>query len=120
MLNIKEQQRIFRHQRIRDGLAGTPDRPRLCLHRSLNNLQAQIVDDSAGKVLIGKSTLAKDVKTKVKSGGNVSAASILGEALASEAIKKGIKKVAFDRGGYLYHGRIKAFAEAARKAGLEF
>ena|ERR1035437_3381066 len=120
MLNIKEQQRIFRHQRIRNGLSGTTQRPRLCLHRSLNNLQAQIVDDSAGKVLIGKSTLAKDVKAKSKTGGNVSAASILGEVLAAEAIKKGIKKVAFDRGGYLYHGRIKAFAEAARKAGLEF
>ncbi len=120
MLNIKEQQRIYRHQRIRDGLIGTSQRPRLCLHRSLNNLQAQIVDDSAGKVLIGKSTLAKDVKAKAKSGGNVGAASILGEVLAAEAIKKGIKKVAFDRGGYLYHGRIKAFAEAARKAGLEF
>jgi len=120
MLNIKEQQRIYRHERIRNGLAGTPDRPRLCLHRSLNNLQAQIVDDSAGKVLIGKSTLAKDVKSKLKSGGNVGAATVLGEALASEAIKKGIKKVAFDRGGYIYHGRVKAFAEAARKAGLEF
>ncbi len=86
----------------------------------MNNLQAQIVDDSAGKVLIGKSTLAKDVKSKAKTGGNVSAASVLGEVLATEAIKKGIKKVAFDRGGYLYHGRIKAFAEAARRAGLEF
>jgi large subunit ribosomal protein L18 len=120
MLNVKEQQRIYRHQRIRNGLNGTAVRPRLCLHRSLNNLQAQIVDDSAGKVLIGKSTLAKDVKSKLKSGGNVGAASVLGEVLAAEAIKKGIKKVAFDRGGYLYHGRIKAFAEAARKAGLEF
>ena len=120
MLNIKEQQRIYRHERIRDGLAGTTERPRLCLHRSLNNLQAQIVDDSIGKVLIGKSTLAKDVKSKSTTGGNVSAATILGEVLATEAIKKGIKKVAFDRGGYLYHGRIKAFAEAARKAGLEF
>jgi len=120
MLNVKEQQRIYRHERIRNGLAGTSQRPRLCLHRSLNNLQAQIIDDTAGKVLIGKSTLAKDVKSKAKTGGNVSAATVLGEALAAEAIKKGIKKVAFDRGGYLYHGRIKAFAEAARKAGLEF
>jgi large subunit ribosomal protein L18 len=120
MLNIKEQQRVFRHQRIREGLSGTSQRPRLCLHRSLNNLQAQIVDDSSGKVLIGKSTLAKDVKTKSKTGGNVNAATVLGEVLAVEAIKKGIKKVAFDRGGYLYHGRIKAFAEAARRAGLEF
>jgi large subunit ribosomal protein L18 len=120
MLNIKEQQRLHRHQRIRDVLSGTAERPRLCLHRSLNNLQAQIVDDAAGKVLVGKSTLAKDVKAKVKSGGNVSAAAILGEVLAAEAVKKGIKKVAFDRGGYLYHGRVKAFAEAARKGGLEF
>jgi len=120
MLNIKEQQRIYRHERIRNGLVGTPGRPRLCVHRSLNNLQAQIIDDSAGKVLIGKSTLAKDVKSKLKSGGNVNAAGVLGESLALEAIKKGIKKVSFDRGGYLYHGRIKAFAEAARKAGLIF
>jgi len=120
MLNIKEQQRIHRHQRIRARLSGTSARPRMCLHRSLNNLQAQIVDDAQGTVLVGKSTLAKDVKTKAKSGGNVGAATILGEVLAAEAIKKGIKKVAFDRGGYLYHGRIKAFAEAARKGGLEF
>jgi large subunit ribosomal protein L18 len=120
MLNVKEQQRIYRHQRIRRGVNGTTQRPRLCLHRSLNNLQAQIIDDSDGKVLLGKSTLAKDVKSKSKSGGNVSAASALGEALALEAMKKGIKKVAFDRGGYLYHGRIKAFAEAARRVGLEF
>jgi large subunit ribosomal protein L18 len=120
MLNIKEQQRTFRHQRIREGLSGTAGRPRLCLHRSLNNLQAQIIDDSVGKVLMGKSTLAKDVKSKLKTGGNVGAASILGEIVAAEAIKKGIKKVAFDRGGYLYHGRVKAFAEAARRAGLEF
>jgi large subunit ribosomal protein L18 len=120
MLNIKEQQRIYRHERIRKELAGTSQRPRLCLHRSLNNLQAQIVDDSAGKVLVGKSTLAKDVRSKAKTGGNISAASVLGEALAAEAIKKGIKKVAFDRGGYLYHGRVKAFAEAARRGGLEF
>src|SRR5208283_3223111 len=120
MLNIKEQQRIHRHQRIRDVLTGTQERPRLCLHRSLNNLQAQIIDDAAGKILMGKSTLAKEVKTKAKSGGNVTAASILGEVVAAEAIKKGIKKVAFDRGGYLYHGRVKAFAEAARRGGLEF
>ena len=120
MLNEKEQQRIYRHQRIRKVLSGTSQRPRLCLHRSLNNLQAQIIDDSAGKVLLGKSTLAKDVRSKFKSGGNINAAGVLGEVLAAEAIKKGIKKVAFDRGGYLYHGRVKAFAEAARRAGLEF
>ena len=120
MLNIKEVKRVYRHERIRKGISGSTERPRLCLHRSLNNLQAQIIDDTVGKVLIGKSTLAKDVKSKVKAGGNVKAATALGEALAAEALKKGIKKVAFDRGGYLYHGRIKAFAEAARKGGLEF
>ena len=120
MLNIKEQKRIFRHQRIRERLNGTARRPRLCLHRSLNNLQAQIIDDSVGKVLMGKSTLAKEIKSKIKTGGNIGAASILGEIVAAEAIKKGIKQVAFDRGGYLYHGRVKAFAEAARRAGLEF
>ena len=120
MISVKEHKRSFRHQRIRKGLAGTPERPRLCVHRSLNNLQAQIIDDSVGKIILGKSTLAKDVRAKIKTGGNVGAAAILGETLAAEAVKKGITKVCFDRGGYLYHGRIKAFAEAARKAGLEF
>src|SRR5882672_10935613 len=120
MLSVKEHKRIFRHQRIRKGVAGVAERPRLCLHRSLKNLQAQIIDDASGKIILGKSTLAKDVRSKLKSGGNVNAATILGQSLAAEAVKKGITKVCFDRGGYLYHGRIKAFAEAARKAGLEF
>ena len=120
MLSVKEHKRIFRHQRIRKSVAGTPGRPRLCLHRSLNNLQAQIIDDVSGKIILGKSTLAKDVRSKIKTGGNISAAAVLGEALAKEAKNKGITKVCFDRGGYLYHGRIKAFAEATRKAGLEF
>ena len=120
MLSVKETKRVYRHQRIRKMMAGTPDRPRLCLHRSINNLQAQIIDDASGKIILGKSTLAKDVKVKAKTGGNVSAAAVLGAALAGEAVKKGITRVCFDRGGYLYHGRIKAFAEAARKAGLDF
>ena len=120
MLNIKEQQRIFRHERIRKHMAGTSLRPRLCVHKSINNFQAQIVDDASGKILLGKSTLAKDIRSKIKSGGNVNAAEVLGEIFAAQAIKQGIKKVCFDRGGYVYHGRIKAFAEAARKAGLEF
>ena len=120
MISVKEHKRVFRHERIRKDMAGTPERPRLCVHRSLNNLQAQIIDDSAGRIILGKSTLAKDVRAKTKTGGNVGAAAILGETLAAEAVKKGITKVRFDRGGYLYHGRIKAFAEAARKAGLEF
>ena len=120
MISVKEHKRSFRHERIRKEMAGTSSRPRLCVHRSLNNLQAQIVDDSAGKIIMGKSTLAKDVRAKIKTGGNINAAAVLGEALAAEAVKKGITKVCFDRGGYLYHGRVKAFAEAARKAGLEF
>lgn len=120
MISVKENKRLYRHDRIRKSVVGTTERPRLCLHRSLNNLQAQIIDDTTGAIIVGKSTLAKDIRSKVKTGGNISAATVLGESLASEAKKKGITKVAFDRGGYLYHGRIKAFAEAARKAGLEF
>ncbi len=92
----------------------------MCIHRSLKNMSVSVVDDTAGKVIIGLSTLAKDVKGKVKNGGNIKAAEILGEAFAKLALVKGIKLVSFDRGGYMYHGRVKAFAEAARKAGLEF
>ena len=120
MISVKERKRSFRHERIRKDMAGTARRPRLCVHRSLNNLQAQIIDDAAGRIIMGKSTLAKDVRARIKTGGNVGAAAVLGEALAAEAVKKGITRVCFDRGGYLYHGRVKAFAEAARKAGLEF
>lgn len=120
MLDIKEQQRIFRHHRIRKKVVGISERPRLCVHKSLNNFQAQIIDDISGKVLLGKSTLAKDIRSKVKTGGNVQAAEILGKIFADEVIRRGIKSVCFDRSGYLYHGRIKAFADAARKAGLEF
>ncbi|MCC6758110.1 MAG: 50S ribosomal protein L18 [Candidatus Omnitrophica bacterium] len=109
-----------RHERVRKDVVGTPTRPRLCVHRSLNNLIAQIVDDSSRKVLFGVSTQSKDLRKKFKSGGNVEAASMLGEVVAQKAKKEGITKVSFDRGGYLYHGRVKAFAEAARKGGLEF
>ena len=111
---------MARHERIRKNLAGTKERPRLCVHRSLNNIYAQIIDDTSRKVLLGVSTLSKDIRKKVKSGGNLEAATVLGETIAALAQKKGIKKVAFDRGGYLYHGRVKAVAEAARKGGLEF
>jgi len=116
----KEMQRNARHQRIRQKVSGTPTRPRLCLHRSLKNLYAQIIDDSSGKTLFSMSTLTKAVKEKGKHGGNLKGATRLGEALAQMAKEKGITTVAFDRGGYLYHGRIKAFAEAARKGGLIF
>jgi large subunit ribosomal protein L18 len=118
--SILETKRIYRHKRIRKQISGTTERPRLCIHRSLKNLEASLIDDTTRKVLMGVTTLAKDVKAQVKTGGNIKAAGVLGEAFAKAAIAKGYKKVAFDRGGYLYHGRVKAFADAARKAGLEF
>ena len=116
----KKSKRIFRHQRIRRNLIGSTGRPRLCVYRSIKNLYAQVIDDTSGKVLFGMSTLTKDLRKKIKDGGNVEAASVLGEALAVKAKKEGVIKVCFDRGGYLYHGRVKAFAEAARKGGVEF
>jgi large subunit ribosomal protein L18 len=115
-----EVRRQARHERVRKTVVGTPERPRLCVHRSINNLTAQIVDDTSRKVLFGVSTQNKELRTKLKTGGNVSAATALGEVVAQKAQKEGITKVSFDRGGYLYHGRVKAFAEAARKGGLEF
>lgn len=118
--NEKKIKRIARHARIRKRMVGTPDRLRLSVSRSLKNFSAQIVDDTQGKVLFGISTLSKDVREKIKDGGNVKAAEALGTLMAEVAKKKGVTKVCFDRGGYLYHGRIKAFAEAARKGGLEF
>ncbi|HQP11029.1 MAG TPA: 50S ribosomal protein L18 [Candidatus Omnitrophota bacterium] len=116
----KELKRVGRHERIRKKVVGTGEQPRMCVHRSLANLYVQLVDDTKGKVLFGMSTRAKDISGKIKSGGNITAAALLGEAFAAEAKKKGIKKVCFDRGGYLYHGRVKAFAEGARKGGMEF
>lgn len=120
MLNKTEYKRMYRHRRLRRKLHGSTERPRLCVHRSLNNLQAQIVDDQAQKVILGVSTLDKELRAKIKSGGNVAAAAKLGELMAARAKAKGITKVCFDRGGYLYHGRVKAFAEAVRSGGLEF
>jgi large subunit ribosomal protein L18 len=120
MKDRREIQRVYRHRRIRKKIVGTSERPRVCLHRSSRNIAAQVIDDADGKVIFGMSTLAKDLRKKIKNGGNLQAAEVLGEAFAKEAQKKGIKQVRFDRGGYLYHGRIKAFAEAARKGGLEF
>ena len=102
------------HTRIREKLSGTAARPRLAVFRSLNNIYAQVIDDEQGTTLASASTI------KGKSGGNVAAAKEIGKAVAEAAAAKGIKQVVFDRGGYLYHGRIKALAEAAREAGLEF
>jgi len=104
------------HKRIRVKLAGTAERPRLSVYRSLNHIYAQVINDEQGVTLASASTLA----LKVKTGGNVAAAKEIGKAVAEQATAKGIKKVVFDRGGFLYHGRIKALADAAREAGLEF
>ena len=102
------------HDRIRRKLAGTGERPRLNVYRSLNHIYAQVIDDQKGETLVSASSI------KLKTGGNVASAKEIGKAVAELAVKKGIKKVVFDRGGYLYHGRIKALADAAREAGLEF
>ena len=104
------------HDRIRRKLSGTEARPRLNVYRSLNHVYAQVIDDQKGETLVSASTMA----LKLKTGGNVAAAKEIGKAVAEAAVKQGIKKVVFDRGGYLYHGRIKALADAAREAGLEF
>ena len=104
------------HARIREKLAGTSERPRLNVYRSLSHIYAQVVDDQKGETLVSASSLA----LKLKSGGNVAAAKEIGKAVAEKAVAKGIKQVVFDRGGYLYHGRVKALADAAREAGLEF
>jgi len=104
------------HQRIRRKLSGTDARPRLNVFRSLNHIYAQVIDDQKGETLVSASTMS----LKVKTGGNVAAAKEIGKAVAELAVAKGIKKVVFDRGGFLYHGRIKALADAAREAGLEF
>ena len=104
------------HARIRAKLSGTTERPRLNVYRSLSHIYAQVIDDQKGETLASASTLA----LKIKTGGNLAAAKEIGKAVAEQAVAKGIKRVVFDRGGYLYHGRIKALADAAREAGLEF
>ncbi len=116
----REYKRVLRHTRIRKKVTGTPDQPRLSVHRSHKNFYAQVIDDTTGKVLLSMSTLAKNLRPKIKDGGNVQAAEMLGEIFAQELKKKGVQKVCFDRGGYLYHGRVKAFADSARKGGMEF
>jgi large subunit ribosomal protein L18 len=104
------------HDRIRAKIQGTAERPRLNVYRSLNHIYAQVIDDAKGATLVSASTVA----AKTKAGGNVAAAKEVGKLVAERAQEKGIKKVVFDRGGYLYHGRIKALADAAREAGLDF
>lgn len=118
---IKSSGRQKRHRRIRKKIMGTIERPRLSVRRSTGHLYAQVIDDTTGKTLVSFSTLSADIKDKIKKdAGNVKGAVILGSAVADKCKKEGITKVVFDRAGYLYHGRVKALAEAARKGGLNF
>ena len=110
-------QRIKRHNRVRGKISGTAERPRLSVFRSENNIYAQVIDDVAGKTLASASTVEKAFEGN---GGNVDAAKKIGAAIAERALQKGIEEVVFDRGGYIYHGRVKALAEGAREGGLKF
>ena len=114
----RNEMRLERHNRIRKNLSGTPERPRLNVFRANAHITAQIIDDTKGITLVSASTLEKELN--IKNGGNVEAAKIIGAEIAKRAKKAKINKVVFDRGGYLYHGRVKALAEAARENGLEF
>ena len=109
-----------RHIHVRKHMSGTPERPRLNVFRSLNHVYAQVIDDSAGMTLAASSTIDREVREKVVGLPKTDQARVVGKLVAERAIAKGIKKVVFDRGGYKYHGRVKALAEAAREAGLEF
>ncbi len=116
----KREKREIRHKRLRKKIIGTEKKPRLCVYRALTNLQVQLIDDLNEKTLVSVSTAGKDFKKKTPYGGNAKAAELLGQELAEKAKNKGINEVIFDRGGFSYHGRIKTFAEAARKNGLKF
>ena len=112
--------RVKKHRRLRNRLSGTPECPRLAVFRSNNHMYAQIIDDTVGKTLVSASTLDKDVKAELEKTNNVEAASAVGTVIAKKALEKGINTVVYDRGGFIYAGKIKALAEAAREAGLEF
>ena len=112
--------RVKRHERVRKYVSGTPEVPRLCVFRSSKNIYAQIIDDVNGKTLAAASTLDKDIKAECGYGGNKEAAKLVGEKIGKVAVAAGIKQVCFDRGGYLYHGRVQELADGARSAGLEF
>ncbi|GAB4537464.1 MAG: 50S ribosomal protein L18 [Thermodesulfovibrionia bacterium] len=109
-----------RHIRVRKKVFGRPEMPRLNVFKSNKHIYAQIIDDTKGHTLVSASSLDKELKGRLKTGGNINASRIVGELIARRAIEQGIKRVVFDRGGYLYHGRIKALAQAAREGGLEF
>jgi large subunit ribosomal protein L18 len=112
--------RHTRHMRIRSRVIGTAQIPRMSIYRAHRNMFAQLIDDYEGRTLLSESTLSKGFQKELKYGGNTKAAALLGEMVAEKALKKGLKRIVFDRGGFRFHGRVKAFAEGARKKGLEF
>ena len=116
----RQKVRVKKHMKIRNRFSGTAERPRLAVFRSNNHVYAQVIDDVAGKTLVSASTLEKDIKAELKNTDDIEAATKIGEVVAKRALEKGIKAVVFDRGGYIYHGKVQALADAAREAGLEF
>ena len=116
----RQEVRVKKHKKIRNRFSGTAERPRLAVFRSNNHMYAQIIDDTVGNTLVAASTLEKDVKAELEKTNNVDAAAYLGTVIAKRALEKGINTVVFDRGGYIYHGKVAALADAAREAGLEF
>lgn len=108
------------HERLRRRVTGTPERPRLCVYRSLGHIYAQVVDDTGARTIASASSLDKQTRANTKGGGNIAAAKVVGKAVAERALAAGIQQVVFDRGGYMYHGRVEALANAAREAGLKF
>ena len=112
--------RVNKHRKLRNRFSGTAERPRLAVFRSNNHMYAQIIDDTVGNTLVSASTLQKDVKAELEKTNNVEAAAYLGTVIAKKAIEKGIEEVVFDRGGFIYHGKVKALADTAREAGLKF
>lgn len=114
----KSKVRVNKHRKIRNKISGTSERPRLSVFRSNNHIYAQVIDDVKGNTIVAASTMDKDIK--VEKTNNTDAAAVVGESVAKKAIEKGIESVVFDRGGHIYHGKIKALADAAREAGLKF
>ncbi len=119
-LKAKQAALTRRHRRVRGKVSGTPERPRLCVNRTNAHIYAQVIDDKNGLTVVSASSLDAETKASLKSGANIDAAKVVGEALGRRALEAGITEVIFDRGGRLYHGRVKALADGARSAGLKF
>ncbi len=116
----RDEQRQRVHARVRTRVSGTPERPRLSVYRSVGHIYAQVIDDRSSRTLVSASSIDKEVKKGLKGGGNIASAKAVGKIIADRAKAAGVSKVVFDRGGYKYHGRVKALADAAREAGLQF